>query len=371
MQRWISVAAVLTIAASATAQPAATKPADEIVFKLPYEMGKVVRYRMVSRNVGSMKLFAPIPEQNMVQTFTQELCCKAVKKNDDGSVIVEMWIDRVAMSQSFGGMKIDYDSKTYNSASAKDDPARMVARILGAMVGAKFRVTFGADGKPIKTEGVDEMIDKVISGMRGEGGVQGMILDQLANQIGKQLKDTVIKDQLRTQALPVGRRLHVGDGWDDSWEMGFPFSAGTLLRTESTFTVQGFEEFRGRRCAKIHLVQKVSTVAPEKTETQESHKAKSLLDRMKMDLKSTSGEGTLYVDCGTSAMIFMQQQTRIEASVSLEPDPNAEESGLPGEGVNMSMTMRSATTLELVPPDEKDGATPTVRSTTAPAPTVR
>ncbi|MGB9626407.1 MAG: DUF6263 family protein [Phycisphaerae bacterium] len=322
------------IAAIATAgQEARAAQPDAIDLKFVYRTGRTTRQRVVSRTVGSMKLFDPLPEQKFAQTFEQELTLTCRRVNPDGSAALDITMDRVAMQMSIGGLNMEFDSAA--PATQPDDrlDTRMLARIFSAMLGSTLTVIVGPDGQPARIEGVKQFKEKMLNGLADEPVPASLrkLLDQVSGMFDD---ETMMKEMQSSYRLIPNERKRVGDRWERSWNMKIPLFNGRI-DGQGRYELLAIEEFRGRKCAKIgvkesfHMAATPEVAAP--AEANASAPAKGIVERLRFDLKAGGGGGTAYWDYENGELVQLRQVQRLTMEISMPTDA-ATDGSEPGRG---------------------------------------
>jgi hypothetical protein len=354
IMRTIQTIAYVLISALAGASQAAppTKP-DQVQLQPVYRAGRVTRQRMVTKTVGSIKLFDPLPEQKFSQVFEQDVTMKCRKVNADKSAIVDMTMDRIAMKMTIGGLNMEFDSSAPAPPSDERHDRRLVGRIFSAMVGSTFTLTMGPDGEPVKIEGVKEMMKKMADGL-GEEKMPAAIrkmFDQLGNLFGD---DGMMQEmQSCTRMIPKDGPKRVGDKWEEKWDMKVPVFNGKI-EGQGQYELLGIEEFRGRRCAKISVKETFSMAAAPAAEnasnagTATSAPAKGIFERLRFDLKASGGEGTAYWDYENGDLVQLRQTQRMTIEISLAPDANAEETDMKAGLPSMVQKLNTSESVDLL-----------------------
>jgi hypothetical protein len=347
----ITMLAVGAWSSAAVAQPAAGS--DSVEFRYVHKPGKRIVQRLTGKTVGSMKLFDPLPEIKFSQHYEQDIVNTCRRVNDDGSAEYEAAISRVAMRQSTGGVKIDFDSATYDpsAATTKDCAQEMIAKVFGALTSCKFTITVGADGQPTKVQGLREAMNKVVDQIgKDTGFFNRKILDSLRTY----LDDKVLAESMKQyyRMMPPAGPKRIGDKWESSWSMPMPFST-TPLTGKGMYELVGVEDLGGRRCAKVRVREAFSTEAPTVqgalppgVALPTTQPASALPVRMSM--KSADGEGTAYIDLATGDLVRLRQTQNITLELGIAPDPAATEEVLRKGFGPMVQSFKTSVSMDLL-----------------------
>ena len=125
----------------------------------------VLNYRVTQHSNMAISLMG----QDMSTVGKQETdyAIKVKEVAPSGDFKTEVTIDRVAFEQKVPMMgDIKYDSA--DKEGSKNSPMKS----LGETVGKRFQVSYGKDGKIVKTEGVEEILGDIMSGIKEPGAAQ-------------------------------------------------------------------------------------------------------------------------------------------------------------------------------------------------------
>jgi len=362
---------VLSAALAAAGQETRAAEPDAIDLKFVYQAGRTTRQRMVSRTVGSMKLFDPLPEQNFAQTFEQDLTLTCRRANPDGSAVLDMTMDRVAMKMSIGGLNMEFDSAAPATQSNDCLDTRMLARIFSAMVGSPLTVIGGPDGQPARIEGVKQFKEKMLNSLADEPVPAS--LRKLLEQVSGMFDDeNMMKEMQSSYRLIPNERKRVGDRWERSWNMKIPLFNGKI-DGQGRYELLGVEEFRGRKCAKIAVKESFQMAATPEVETPAgpaaSSPAKGLVERLRFDLKASGGEGTAYWDYENGELVQLRQVQRLTMEISVPTDaaPKGRETNAAKPAMVQKLTTAESVDLLEDAPTAARGAPATPTSAPAPA----
>ena len=319
---------------------------ETVEFKMVFQPGRTLTYRMTSKGVGSMKMFDPMPEQKFAQTFEMEIVTTCREVKTDGSAVFEMRLGRIAMKQTVGGMETDFDSATFDSAAADDPLTQLMEKLFSAITDARLVLTIGADGQPIAITGVTEAFDKVLNGLGS--GVSSMVFRQVLKPMRQVFDDKAMLEQARQwhRMMPLPGPKHIGDTWERTWQMPVPLLSGEM-KGSSEYEFVAIEEIDGRRCAKIRTKDSIEAT-PLTTRADDASRPKTIFDRMKWNMSMSGGDGVLYIDYGRGELVKMRSAQRISMEMSMAPDENAEEAELKGGIPSMTYNLTQAVLFELV-----------------------
>ncbi|MBN1491358.1 MAG: hypothetical protein JXA69_15700 [Phycisphaerae bacterium] len=354
MIRKMMIAGLVCGLTGITAWAAETAPPETVEFKMVFQPGRTLTYRMTSKGVGSMKMFDPMPEQKFAQAFEMEIVttCREVKA--DGSAVVELRLSRIAMKQAIGGVETVFDSATFDPAAADDPLKDLLGRLFSSITDARLVLTIGADGQPIAISGVTEAFDKVLDGLGS--GLSSVVFRQVLKPMRQVFDDKAMLEQAKQwhRMMPPPGPKHIGDTWERTWQMPVPLLSGEM-KGSSEYEFVAIEEIDGRRCAKIRTKDSIET-APLTTHADDASRPKTIFDRMKWNMSMSGGDGVLYIDYGRGELVKMRSAQRMSMEMSMAPDENAEEAELKSGIPSMTYNLTQAVSFELV---EAESATTT------------
>lgn len=313
------------------ADPAPVKTgAGQVEFRFKFEPGRTCAQRIVSKSVGTMALPLPGPagDQKFSQVFEQTLVSTCRKVNADKSAVLDASLNDMAMRMSVGGMKVDYDARTFNPATA-DEQTALLGQIFGAMNGARFTVTVDERGRPLKVEGLAESIKKAVEGISKQEG--GQMLKPFFDQFTSLMNDDTMNEQMQPFARmspPKEGVIKVGEKWDQSWSMKMPFVAGSL-EGRGDYELISVEEFKGRTCAKVRVKEsfKLLPRAKETAVKEDASFIEKMMGGMQMEISSSGGDGYAYIDCENGELLQLRQRMNLSLSMKVpveKQDANAE-----------------------------------------------
>jgi len=367
------------LAPAGLAEPAG--PSGPIVFRFAPQPGQTVRQRFVTKSVGTLGLAPGLPGAKFTQTSSQEIVGQCRQVNPDGSAIVDMTLDSIAMRMNTVGMTFEYDSKTFDPVKVDNPALRFIGRVYSAMVGSKVTTTFDARGCPVKMTGMKEAVAKAIQPIKQEisQDKSAAFLGRTIDDISKMFNDDTMLEQTKghyrlapDKAGPVA----VGEKWEQNWSMNIPVLNSTC-NIKGQYELLGIETFRGRPCAKIGIKESFAT-GPNPAQAGGSAggrggPALAGLSQMDMTLNASSGDGTAYWDYEHGLLVQLRQTQRIAINVkykfeTTQPSGTDQAETGPAEGKNAGAFSQNVTTsfqVDLV--EGEAGQTTTRAATTGPA----
>ncbi len=345
---------------------------DSIEVKFNYKVGETSGYRITTKSVGSMKMLDPMPEQKFSQTFGQDIVYKCIEVNPDGSGVFEVSMPRMSMDMTIGGMTFSSSSDRAEVESNIPGAGKIMASILKPMTQLRFKCTVGADGKPIKVEGLSDGLKKIFEAMPDDD--ISAFDKQFASQFGQYVSDDQMTENINWgyRVLPQGK-VRVGDTWEHNWDQDMPMFHRTFLG-HGTYELVSIEEFRGRQCAKIKVKEDMTTaptaegntasgsgrgpvaVGVGATSVGEENKGEAaeqksvqqtILEKMEFDIQMTGGGGLAYVDIHTWEIVQLRQVQDLTIQVNLPADPDAAEAQLK-QGLKMTQKLKTSVAFDRI-----------------------
>lgn len=344
------------------AEPPAGQP-QQIDFRFKFETGRTVRQRLVSKTVGDLKLLGPMKFQ---QTFEQQLLTRCRKVNTDGSAVLDLTLEAVALRQSMGPMTLEFDSRTWKPGQSGNPALEFLGKLFSAMAGTTFTLNVDANGEPTKVEGLSEAMKKALEQMGDDKEAQ--VLRKMFEDMISGLGDDNIMQQFRSfgrLAPPKPGLVKVGEKWDHDWSMkSLPLVAGGL-EGKGEYELLGIQRLNGRQCVKVRVKEsfKMTPPDPQAPKPAADSPLGALFSRVKMELSSSGGDGIAYIDAQTGDVINLRQTQNIELKLSATADPQDPDENTRDGIQPMSMKFRVSVSVDTI-----DGAAdPAGKAETKPA----
>jgi hypothetical protein len=198
------------------------------VLQLDLEQGAVYRIRMLTTQDLSQSFEGQTFD--IGQTIGFEYSYAVTSHDPDGSA----WVD-VTYTRALYESETPFATDSYDSA---DPPGQIPegAEGFAAVVGTGFSMRIGADGEILEIEGLDEMVDQMLSELDLPDPEMRQALEQTIRQ---QYGEQAMKDQLGSLLFdfPEGS-LRVGDTWSSMQES----NAMLPVVAENTYTLVDFDE---------------------------------------------------------------------------------------------------------------------------------
>jgi len=284
----LTAACLMSVCLAAAEPPAAPQDAGKVEFSFKLVPGQVSHHRVVTKSVGSMKLFESLPAQRFAQTVEQDVVVRCLQVNPDGSTVCELTMPRVGMKMNFGGFNMEFYSDRPEGPASKQPGMDFVGKLFTAFTKIRCRMTFSATGEPLKVEGLSEGVKQVVEEIADSMPVPGM--KSFFDKFSEFMADDAILENMRSshRMIPSGATAQVGDRWQREWEMRFPLF-NVVMQGKGEYELAGVEEFRGRRCAKIRGRQSLSMRPGTKPAGEKATGVAGLLDRMQFSMDTSGG----------------------------------------------------------------------------------
>lgn len=355
--KWTPAIACALLGAMAGAGGATRAKADPIEFNVKHVPGRVERLKIVSKTVGTMKMFDPMPEQKFTQTFEQELVGTCKKINPDKSAVYELAMPRICMNSNVGGFRMDVSvpPKAANEGAAFPG-SDMIQKVFEGIAKLKLTLTVSPEGKPLKLEGMREGIKKIMD----EIGDMEPMVKGIITKISSMFDDETIAQQMKSywRMIPPKGPVNVGDTWEEDWDMTLPV-VNARFQGHGQYELVGVEAFRGRSCAKIRVTESFKTVPRPKTEESKtptsspasgSDPIQAMMEKMEFHFESSGGEGIAYVDYQNGDLVQLRQTQKMTIRMKI-PIPTTQQ-GQAASGT-MSMVQKLNTSISIDSIDEK------------------
>lgn len=201
---------------------------DPVVLQLDLEEGAVYRIRTLTTQDISQSFEGQTFEIGQKMGF--EYTYTVTSREPDGSA----WVDVIYTRAIFESETL-FGSDSYDSA---DSPSQIPegAEGFAAVVGTGFSMKIGSDGEILKIEGLDEMLDQILSGLNLPDAETRQAFELTMRQ---QYSEQAMKDQLGNLLFdfPEGS-LQVGDSWSSTQESNVMLP----IIAETTYTLLDFDE---------------------------------------------------------------------------------------------------------------------------------
>jgi len=201
---------------------------DPVVLQLDLEEGAVYRIRTLTTQDISQSFEGQTFEIGQKMGF--EYTYTVTSREPDGSA----WVD-VMYTRAIFESETPFGSDSYDSANS---PSQIPegAEGFAAVVGTGFSMKIGSDGEILKIEGLDEMLDQILSALDLPDAEMRQAFELTMRQ---QYSEQAMKDQLGNLLFdfPEGS-LQVGDSWSSTQESNVMLP----IIAETTYTMLDFDE---------------------------------------------------------------------------------------------------------------------------------
>ena len=201
---------------------------DPVVLQLDLEDGAVYRIRTLTTQDISQSFEGQTFEIGQKMGF--DYTYTVTSREPDESA----WVD-VTYTRAIFESETPFGSDSFDSA---DSPSQIPegAEGFAAVVGTGFSMKIGSDGEILKIEGLDEMLDQILSELNLPDAEMRQAVELTMRQ---QYSEQALKDQLGNLLFdfPEGS-LQVGDSWNSTQESNVMLP----IIAETTYTLLDFDE---------------------------------------------------------------------------------------------------------------------------------
>ena len=201
---------------------------DPVVLQLDLEEGAVYRIRTLTTQDMSQSFEGQTFEIGQIMGF--EYMYTVTSREPDGSA----WVD-VSYTRAIFESETPLGTESYDSADSSGQIPEG-AEGFAAVVGTGFSMKIGSDGEILEIEGLDEMLDQILSGLNLPDAEMRQAFELTLRQ---QYSEQAMKDQLGNLLFdfPEGS-LQVGDSWSSTQESNVMLP----IIAETTYTLLDFDE---------------------------------------------------------------------------------------------------------------------------------
>lgn len=320
--RWHSTMAVAMLVCPAIGQAETTSTVE---FRYTPKLGQEMRHRLVMNSVGTMGFAPGTPGTRFTQSTTQETSGTCTRVNPDGSAVFEMTLARIATRMNMPGIRVDYDSRSFDIEKVENPALRMIGRLYSGLVGAKLTVDFNPQGSPSGVAGMRDAVLKAIEPLKKDLAKDpaGLLINPIIDNLAAGFDDSMIDDQLKSfyRFVPAGP-IAVGEKWNSDWDMELPFLK-TTCQAKGEYELLGVETVRGHRCAKIGIKESFAmNTNPQKSSKSGTRPAPGLaklFEKMDMSLSASNGDGIAHWDHERGVLVQLRQTQRIVINIKFNP----------------------------------------------------
>jgi hypothetical protein len=322
---------------------------DQVEIKFLHQPGKIVRYRNVTKTVGSVKLPAPFPENKYSYISEEEHLVKCIKVNADGSAVYEMSTPRIEEQKDVGGVKsrfvADYTKPTTTPAP-QTQPKKSDSSFKSNYVRAQiiFNMTVGPDGFPLKVQGCAESLNNAF---KNTGDFTPKEIDSLRQSMtdDKWLKSM----KIRFRILPPRRTLKIGDTWTSSYDTKILYDKNVKFITECKLI--GIEEFHGRPCIKIQTRESMQPIPAPKSALKPATSQPE--NPFEATCTANDANGLAYLDYQTGEVVQYHRTQRMTVDAIMKNPPPFLKTSDDKKPFTSRSSVVTSYSLDLLPPTPK------------------
>ncbi len=269
---------------------------DPVTLRQLWEPGKVYRQRMEMQQNTRIPLPGGDQEVDMGMLYEMSM---SVRGNEEEKKITGRY-DRVAVEMQMGDTELTYDSD-----KGEPEKGNPLAESMAQMAGAEFTYVVDAQNRFVRFEDFDRFLETVAQGS-ADGG-------QMARQMFNEEQMKRLVEQSMLMGLPDGP-VSVGDAWPFS--LDFPLEGTGKMLVKGTYTLSGFEELNGVRCAVIGLQAEIEGEFQAPGEGGENPA------NVQMKLSASEVKGTVHWDnaLGAARSSVMDTNLKLKTSIPGVPD---------------------------------------------------
>lgn len=366
--------AMIGMAWTSLAAPAsAQRKDDKVKLQIGMQPGQVYRFGITVKNLGTVEMNQPMPGQRFIQVIEEEFQARCIDVTDEGQVVMEMSIPRMAMKMNYGGMNFQFDSAaprkepTSSASEDSEDPEEFIRQSSGstqkfyeALTRLTFTATMDRSGDNLEIHGLKEGLQKAVDEcMDSASKAEKMML----SSIFMMLDDDMISESLDAlnAHIPQDREwVAPGDTWTRQWDMDIAMM-GIKFVGHDEFTVVGYEEHMGRPCVKLAARQRFESAEldpAQKKAGQPGNLMSALMGKMDFAIEGSEGKGIIWWDYENGVQVEGKNVMDMEIAIdianvremgrAIEGKPAQEGGNQSAEPFKMTQKLKTATTMKLI-----------------------
>jgi hypothetical protein len=309
------------VALGLLAGPSVAAFRQDATLRYKWTKGDTVRYQIVQQSTSVLSGLPGMGDMNIDQTSTQVLLTTAENVAADGTATLKQTVESVKMQMNSPMFSFAFDS--VKPEAATDPMSSMLKNVLSPMIGASFTVVMASTGEIRSVDGLSQVAEKMFKNVGQDPAMAGMFDGLKANVSDDAMRSMLSQAYTQFPARPI----KPGDTWNAQVSSGNP-----MLGTVVTSIASTLKSMNGDGTA---------TIAQNLTVKQDPSKPPQpnpMGMSMKMGEATGTGEQTYEVASGR----LRRAQTNVTMPVSMSG------TGPDGSALNMSMSVRSTTTIDLV-----------------------
>lgn len=329
MNRIRPIIAALTLSLCGPIALAQSTPPKEVTFNFKYKVGSTTRQRVVSRNVGSVAMPAPLPEQRWSQSVEETITMNCIGVREDGAGEFKMTIGDIKFKMTIGALTVNYDAATYDANAKVDWVTELISKVFHALNGTELKCNISATGQMLRIDGLGEAFKKMAASVAN--GKDQASVKTMFDQLGAVMDDETMSQELQSyyRLLPAKPGPYkIGDKWDHKWQMNLP-KFGTAMSGHGNYELAAIEMYRNRPCVKILTKESFEltthpTTQPASQKSPTTGKSNDaivkLLEKFDMEMTTSGGDGYAYVDYTTGELVGLRTTQNIGMVMRVKPD---------------------------------------------------
>jgi hypothetical protein len=226
-------------------------------YELAYQLKKGDSFKIAQKAVQKIKMTMEGEDHNMTNTLTGIFDFKVLEVAEDTYVIETSFLEFTFKTESdIYGLLNSVDT---TAEAAEDD---MEANIFKGLIDVPFHITLRKDGKIVALEGVDALLDNMVT----NAGIEDEFTKELIKEgVSKQFGATSLSESIEqlTYMFPT-RTVAVSDTWQNEYTGD--------LEAKNTWTLDSYNntQFILSGTATVHMKSDEDTVVMELDGTQQS-----------------------------------------------------------------------------------------------------
>lgn len=287
---WLS--AVLVLAGMAVPASAQTKLEWKFKEGEKFFLEQVVNNKMAVKVMGM--------DMNMDTVQTQVTSFAVLKKNSDGSVVIEQKIESI---------KIEAEG-----------PAAAFAQAGQQMEGASFKFTLSPKLQVTKFEGYEEFVKK----LGGDDPMLGAMMRMMMSE------ETMKQSAAEPFAFLPDKPVSKGDKWERKQNLQMAFIG---LTSENKYNYQGKDTLNGKP------VEKIGVTSTVKFEPPKGDAGGLPFQISKADFKPEKSDGTFFFDASAGKLVSSEVKMKMKGTMGMS---------VAGQEIEMEMDVDTTTKTKLL-----------------------
>jgi hypothetical protein len=296
---------------------------QDVTLRYRWTKGEAIRYRIVQQSTTTISGIPGMGDMAIDQSNTQVTATVAEEVTPERTTLRQV-IESVKMEMNSPMFAVSFDSA--NPDTGANPMNGMLKSVVSPMIGASFTLVMAPTGEVQKVEGLSTLAEKMFQSVPQDPAMAGMLDGLKAN-----LSDEAMKSQFaQTFAQFPDRPLKSGDTWTTQVSAANPMLGGLI--TSLTSTLKAVEGEGSNRVAKM------ATSLTIKQDATKPGGANPM--GLTVQMSDGTGDGEQVFDAGTGRLRSAVIRSTIPMTMA--------GAGPDGTPMNMKMSVKSTTTVELI-----------------------